>query len=219
MLPIALQKNLAIQATLEGNWKLAITINEALLKRSPLDIETLNRLAFVYTIIGKTTQAKNVYKKVLEIDIFNPIALKNLKRLDNTSSLITTAPTPQSVTNMFLEENGKTKIVLLINIAPQKTIQSLQIGQSLQFCIKRLKIFVLDHEEQYIGMLPDDISKRLIKFIDGGNLYNVYIKSTEPHAISIFIREKKRSPLFKDQVTFIAGEKHTLLFKKYPGKK
>jgi Flp pilus assembly protein TadD len=79
MLPTALQKQQAIQATLEGNWELAIAINEDLLKGNPSDIETLNRLAFAYSILGKTTQAKKAYKKVLEIDIFNPIALKILK--------------------------------------------------------------------------------------------------------------------------------------------
>lgn len=214
MLPIELQKHQAIQATIEGNWKLAITINEVLLEKNSLDIETLNRLAFAYTVTGQITQAKNAYKKVLEIDPLNPIALKNLKRLKNTASSITNHTTTHLFTNMFIEENGKTKIVLLINTAPSKIIQSLQVGQSLQFCVKRLKIFVLDNEEQYIGMLPDDISKRLIKFIDGGNLYEVYIKSIESNTVSIFIREKKRSHIFKDQATFIAGEKHEALFKK-----
>lgn len=218
MLPTALQKQQAIQATLEGNWDLAITINEDLLKGDPSDIETLNRLAFAYTIVGKTTHAKKTYKKVLELDIFNPIALKNLKRLGNNADSDTNGA-PQLVTNMFLEENGKTKIVSLINIAPSKVIQSLQTGQALQFCIKRSKIFVLDKKEQYLGMLPDDIGKRLIKFLDGGNEYEVYVKSLEPHSISVFIREKKRSSKFKNQPTFVTGEKHTLLFKKYPGKK
>src|SRR6185437_10139517 len=112
-----LQKHQAIQATLEGNWELAITINEALLKENPSDIETLNRLAFAYTVVGKTSHAKNAYQKVLEIDIFNPIAIKNLKRL-GTSTPSVSINTHQLVTNMFLEEIGKTKIVTLINMAP-----------------------------------------------------------------------------------------------------
>lgn len=212
-----LQKHQAIQATLEGNWELAITINEELLKGDPDDIETLNRLAFAYTVVGKTTHAKNAYQKVLEIDIFNPIAIKNLKRL----GIAPTAAngTPQLVVNMFLEESGKTKIVSLINTAPPKVIQSLQVGQKVDFCIKRLKIFILDEHKQYIGMLPDNVSVRLIKFLNGGNQYEVYIKSIEPHSLSIFIREKKRSAKFKNQPTFGAGENHSLLFKKEASKK
>ncbi|HSW87994.1 MAG TPA: hypothetical protein VLG12_02415 [Candidatus Saccharimonadales bacterium] len=207
-----LQKHQAIQATLEGNWELAITINEDLLKGNPGDIETLNRLAFAYTIVGKITHAKDAYKKVLEIDIFNPIAIKNLKRLGTGTS--TANGTPQLVVNMFLEESGKTKIINLINTAPPKVIQSLQVGQKVVLCIKRLKIFVLDENKQYIGMLPDNISTRLIKFLNGGNQYEVYIKSIETHSVSIFIREKKRSAKFKNQPTFGAGEMHSQLFKK-----
>lgn len=215
---MSLQKQQAIQATLEGNWELAITINEELLKENPSDIETLNRLAFAYTVVGKTTHAKNAYQKVLEIDIFNPIAIKNLKRLGSPTAPGATT-SHQFVTNMFLEESGKTKIVTLLNTAPMKIIQSLQVGQQVQMCIKRLKIFVLDENNQYIGMLPDNIGSRLIKFLNGGNTYEVYIKSIEGHSVSIFIREKKRSARFKNEPTFISGEKHALLFKKNLTKK
>jgi hypothetical protein len=207
---MSLHKQQAIQATLEGNWELAITINEELLKEDASDIETLNRLAFAYIVVGKKTHAKNTYKKVLEIDIFNPIAIKNLKRLDTASS--TNSNT--LVKNRFLEESGKTKIVTLLNTAPPKVIQSLQVGQTVKLCIKRLKIFVLDEENQYIGMLSDNISQRLIKFLKGGNMYDVYVKSIEPHSISIFILEKKRSSRFKNQPTFLATETHSPLFKK-----
>ena len=206
-------KHQAIQATLEGNWELAITINEEILKENPTDIETLNRLAFAYIVIGKTTHAKNAYNKVLEIDVFNPIALRNLKRLGiNTSP--TGASIPQIMTNMFLEESGKTKIISLVNVAPPSVLQKLQVGQMLKFCTKRFKIFVLDEKDQYIGMLPDSLGARLIKFIKGGNTYEVYIKSVENNTISIFIREKKRSARFKNQPSFLAGEKTVLLLKK-----
>ena len=212
-----LQKQHAIQATLEGNWELAITINEKLLKDDPYDIETLNRLAFAYTVTGKITHAKDAYKKVLEIDTFNPIACKNLKRL--SASPTASGASHQLVTNMFLEESGKTKIITLINIAQPRIIQSLQVGQVVNFSIKRLKIFVLDEKKQYIGMLPDNISTRLIKFLNGGNLYDVYIKSVDGHGVSIFIREKKRSSRFYNQPTFGTGEQHAILFKKTLGKK
>lgn len=206
-------KHQAIRATLEGNWELAITINEELLKDNPTDIETLNRLAFAYIVVGKTTHAKNAYKKVLEIDVFNPIAIRNLKRLGINASL-SNHPAPQIMTNMFLEESGKTKIISLINTAPSTVLQILQGGQMLKFCIKRFKIFVLDENDQYIGMLPDSLGARLIKFIKGGNTYEVYIKSAENHNISIFIREKERSVKFKNQPSFSSGEKTTLLLKK-----
>ena len=50
--------------------------------------------------------------------------------------------------------------------------------------------------------LPDDIAKRLIRFINGGNTYDAYIKAAEKNRITVFIREKKRTAKFKNQPTF-----------------
>lgn len=206
---MTLHKNLAIQTALMGDWEMAIAINEKILKADPLDIETLNRLAFAYTVIGRVKDAKQAYQKVLEIDVFNPIALKNLKRLGEVNPQ-KVSHAPQIVNNIFLEETGKTKIVTLINTAPPTIIQTLQLGQMLMTCIKRLKIFVLDDSGIYIGMLPDNIGIRLIKFLNGGNTYEVCVKAFEHHNVTVFIREKKRSAKFKNVPTFacIDGNSH-----------
>lgn len=220
------RKQQAIQTALMGNWEMAIVINEEILKENPTDIETLNRLAFAFTVVGKIKHARNAYQKVLALDIFNPIALKNLKRLEETGSY-KFLPTIQIVNNIFLEESGKTKIVTLINTAPPKVIKRLQVGQQLNLCIKRLKIFVLNNTNEYIGMLPDNIGKRLIKFVKGGNVYYIYVKAIENHSVTIFIKEKKRAARFKNQSSFGCIEKSSLSFKKespggknihYPGR-
>ncbi len=56
-------------------------------------------------------------------------------------------------------------------------------------------------------MLPDDIGKRLIKFLSGGNCYEAYIKTANRGKLSIFIRETKRSTRFKNLPSFSLGEK------------
>lgn len=202
MIPLKTQ---AIQIALTGDWEKAISLNQEILSLEPADIDTLNRLAFAYTVIGKLQEAKETYQKVLEIDAANPIALKNLKRLG--SSGIKTKPALHISTNMFLEESGKTKIVTLVNTAPNQTIKTLQMGQLLNLCIKRSKIFVQDEQKQFIGMLPDDIGKRLIRFLEGGNEYESYVKSAHDHEVVIFIKEVKRSNKFKDQPSFLFGDK------------
>ena len=138
MLPL---KNQAIQIALTGDWEQAILLNEELLQEDPKDIDTLNRLAFAYTALGKLKEAKETYQKVLNIDSANPIAQKNLKKLTNVSA--TQINIPKSIsTNMFLEESGKTKIVTLVNTAPAQVLRTLQVGQTVHLCIKRLKIFM-----------------------------------------------------------------------------
>ena len=199
-------KNQAIQTALMGDWDQAVTLNQELLKENPEDIDTLNRLAFAFSVLGKVKNARETYQRVLNIDNQNPIAVKGLKRLVGSSEKnnlnILKGPLLGLTDTMFIEESGKTKIVELVNIATPKTITSLIIGEALILRVKRLKIFVLDQKNEYVGVLPDDIGRRLIKFIKGGNNYEAYIKSLEEHRVIIFIKETKRSTRFKNQPSF-----------------
>lgn len=207
-------KDKAIQTALTGNWQDAISANKELIKENPKDIDALNRLALAYTITGKSKSAKMTYQKVLNIDPLNPIAIRNLKNLksskknskNDSSSIL-------GLNNQFIEETGKTKILDLVNIAPSSVIQTLRTGEKVTLSIKRLKIFVLKNEKQYIGVLPDDIGKRLIKFIKTGNKYEAYIKSVNPHKVIVFIKELKRASRLKNQPSFLSIAE-TMLFDK-----
>lgn len=204
MIPL---KSQAIQTALMGDWNTAIQINQELLEENPNDLETLNRLAFALTVVGKIKDAKKIYRKVLDIDEQNPIALKNLKRLTNSNKKTfynSQFILPNQINTMFIEETGKTKVIELVNLATPKIITNLMTGEILTLCIKRLKIFVLDGKKQYIGMFPEDIGKRLIKFIKGGNVYEACVKAIKDHHVVIFIKEIKRVPRFKNQPSFIS---------------
>ena len=194
-------KNQAIQTALEGNWQTAISINKTLIQEDPDDLDALNRLALAYTITGKIKEAKSNYQKVLNIDPLNPIALRNLKRLKGKDQTFGNGNLNTQINNKFLEEPGKTKVIELVNITQPKIIESLRTGQSVELSIKRLKIFVSEGK-QYIGVLPDDIAKRLIKFINSGCAYEVYLKSLNPHKVTVFIKEMKKTTKFKDQPSF-----------------
>lgn len=208
-------KSQAIKTALIGDWKNATAINKALLNDNPKDIEALNRLAFAFTVLGKIRRAKVIYKKVLKIDGLNPIALKNIKRLSEISSQKNIKNLALSTVNYaFIEETGKTKILELVNTTQSRVIARLSVGQSLSISVKRLKIFVQDKNKQYIGVLPDDIGKRLIKFIKGGNQYEAYVKSASNHQVIIFIREIKRAAKFKDQPSFPQSLGKNLNFEK-----
>lgn len=195
----------AIKATLSGDWESAIKLNKSLIEENPKDVEALNRMGLAYSILGKTKEAKESFDKVIEIDPLNSIALKNIKKLKNDQPNNENGVTFIQVNNIFIEETGKTKVVELINLAQAEILQSLQTGQAVDMSIKRLKIFV-QQGTKYIGVLPDDIGNRLIKFINGGNKYEAFVKSASHQSVSIFIRELKKSAKFKDQPSFV----HTL---------
>lgn len=214
MIPL---KDKAIKAMLLGNWQNATSLNKTLLKDNPNDIDTLNRLAYAFTVLGKIKDAKSTYKKVLKLDTLNQIAMRNMKRLSEIGfkkALKSKTNNFRHLNHTFLEETGKTKIITLVNLAQPKVISLLAAGQSLVICIKRSRIFIQDQNKQYIGVLPDDIGKRLIKLMKGGNVYDAYVKSSNAHNVSIFIKEAKRASRYKDYPSFLFPSEQDLTLSK-----
>jgi hypothetical protein len=202
---MTLLKDKAIRAMLLGDWKNAVTLNKDLIDENPKDIDALNRLAYIFTILGKIQDAKSTYKKVLKIDILNQIAIRNIKKLTEMEprQIAKSLSFIKGVNNIFLEETGKTKVISLVNTAQPKIIALLTTGQPVMIAIKRSKIFVQNQNEQYLGVLPDDIGKRLIKLIKGGNTYAACIKSATAHNVCVFIKETKRISRYKNQPSFL----------------
>lgn len=201
---MTLLKDKAIAAMLLGDWKNAVSLNKALIKENPNDLDALNRLAYAYTILGKIPEAKSTYRKVLKIDVLNQIAIRNIKKLTDmkTKSFAKNPSSVKGVNSTFLEETGKTKIISLVNTAQPKIIALLTTGQLAIIVVKRSKIFIQDQNKQYLGVLPDDIGKRLIKLMKGGNMYEVCIKSATEHNVCVFIKETKRVSRYKNQPSF-----------------
>lgn len=204
--------NQAINTALTGDWESAIKINQEILNENPNDVQALNRMGLAYIILGKSKNAKETYLKVLEIDPLNSIALKNLDKISNNSNGEGENIVIQ-VNNIFVEEPGKTKVIELINLAQSEILLTLQTGQAVDMSIKRLKVFI-SQGKKYIGVLPDDIGKRLIRFINGGNKYEAFVKSTSHQGVTIFIRELKKASKFKDQVSFLNQLEKKLNIKK-----
>lgn len=193
----------AIKCALSQNWKEAIRINQELLNEKADNVQALNRLAFAYLKSGNITSAKTTYRKVLKIDKYNPIATKNLKWLGNLNkndihhdSSISSTPT------IFLEEPGKTKIVILVHTAPTRVLCNLITAQKVFLLPKKHAVEIRDNKDTYIGALPDDLSHRLLRFINAGNTYDAYIKNVAKNSVSVFIRELKRGKRFVNIPSF-----------------
>jgi hypothetical protein len=201
---MTLLKDKAIQAMLLGDWKNATTLNKTLIKEDPRDIDALNRLAYAFTILGKIQDAKSIYRKVLKLDILNQIAIRNIKKLTDLEpkQIAKSLSSVKYVNSAFLEETGKTKIISLVNTAQPRIIALLTTGQPIVIMVKRSKIFVQDQNKQYLGVLPDDIGRRLIKLIKGGNTYTACIKSVSEHNVCVFLKETKRVSKYKNQPSF-----------------
>ncbi len=197
-------KTLAIEKALANNWEEAKSLNEQLVELNPQDIDSLNRLGFAYMKLNKFNKARETYKKVIQLDKTNPIAVKNINRLDTVSKSAKNGTSNNHTlsTNTYIEEAGKTKTVELKNVADKKTLSLFEPGDPVTIVIKRSKIFAQSSDKQYLGMLPDNISMRLITFMLGGNEYSACIKAVDEKSITIFIKETKKVNKFKNQASF-----------------
>lgn len=195
----------AIAAAIAGQWPQALELNRELLKQDKSNITALNRLAHAQTELGKIKEAKLIYQRVLRLDRYNPIALRNLEKLKKRKvrgqrkSLV--------LDTSFLEEPGKTKMALLLHLGDEKVIAQLDSGEEVQLSAGRYRVSVQTTNGKYVGRLPDDLSVRLIKFIRGGSVYQVLVKSAEPAEVKVFLREVEKSQKFANTPSFPAAPK------------
>jgi len=202
---------LAINAALSNDWATAIKVNKELLGKNSQDIEAVNRLGRAYLELGKLELAKQTYQKVLQIDPYNLIALKNLKRLAKvrTNGKVTNGLPNNCEENgknhnnqAFLAEPGKTKLANLVKLTTPTQLSLLCSGDEVFLLPKNHSIAVYDTNNQYLGALPDDLSHHLIPLIRGGNKYQVFVKRIAANALQVFIRETSRSKKFVNLPSF-----------------
>lgn len=193
----------AIDAALLQKWDEAIHINTVLLKLNKNNINVLNRLGFAYLQLGHITTAKKTFQKVIRLDEYNQIAIKNVKKLGIVRQKdLKKISLSQRSPMMFLEEPGKTKIVECVNTAPIQALSCACPGDEVLLKTKKHAVEVRTSNSVYLGALPDDIAFRLIKFISGGNTYSVHIKSVGKNSLVLFIRELTRGNRFLNQPSF-----------------
>src|SRR3989344_3693150 len=193
----------AIAAALRLDWKEAIRLNDQLVKKEKTDLDALNRLGFAYLKTGQMTQAKRTFHKVLKLDPYNQIALKNNKRAGALKRKDVAWQKGAAISPfLFLEEPGKTKIVTLVNPAPTHVLNGLSSGQEVALRPKNHAVEIRSENNAYLGVLPDDLSFKLLKLIPGGNQYHVHIKSIGKNSLTVIVREISRGKRFAGQPTF-----------------
>lgn len=202
----------AISAALSSNWEKALELNQQIVDTDPKNVEALNRLGRASFELGKLTQAKKYFDCALQNDPYNQIAAKFLKRIKTFSKKSPKGETSAETStylpvdgDMFIEEAGKTKMVSLLKVAEPQKLSTLSAGVQVKFVIKNHSIAVTDQGDDYLGVLPDDISHHLIRLIHGGNKYQAVIKNIKTNSLSLIIREVYRCPRFRNQPSFLEG--------------
>ncbi len=210
--------DLAIQASLNHNWKEAIRLNLQILKNQSDNVDALNRLARAYLQTGLKTKAETTYKKVLRHDKFNSIALKSLSLIKNFKVVHSKGSASQAsdFSRAFLEEPGTTKTVSLIRLGDYLVLSHLQPGDEVFLASREHCVSVITKSGDYIGRLPDDLASRMRLFIKAGSKYQVWAKSVDVtdksqnhQNVRIFIREISRGSKYAHNPSFPSSEKLT----------
>jgi len=211
-------RNQAIDEALNGNYEKAISLNKQVLAENESDIDSLMQLAHAYWQTGETALAKKYYRQVLSIEPNNGLAkkrlalinvLNNKKNSDNTAGR--RKPIKIVAISDLIEEPGKTKIVKLSNIGKPQHLSLLKIGEEVFLKMRKRRLEIRDIDNNFIGCLPDDISKRLIGFIQEKGIYETYIFSIDRNEVKVFIKEIFKSAKFHHISSFINEDSYLSL--------
>ncbi|MCR4329362.1 MAG: tetratricopeptide repeat protein [Candidatus Roizmanbacteria bacterium] len=200
------EKEKAVELSLNGKFDEASIILRNVLERTPEDTDALLQLAHCNMQSGNLKEAQKLYKLVVRLEPNNLLAQKKL--------LVITSLLQKNLQKVkrncgriipityLIEEPGKAKIVRLSTIGKTEDISRLNIGEEVFLKIRKRKIEVRDADSNFVGYLPDDISKRLTELMNGECKYEAFIFVVDKNECKIFVREIKKAHAFSSVSSF-----------------
>jgi len=198
-------ENYAVDAAIANDWEKAIKINKDILKLDTSNISCYLRLGFAYFQKSDFEQAKKYYKKAVKLQPNNNVASDNLEKikiLESRRSRKKRASSTNLDPNIFLEIPSKTKTVSLVNLGQKRLIAQLSVSQQVFLKTKKRRVEIRSTGNEYIGCLPDDLSRRLILFLKDKSEYSANIKEASLNKISVFIKEIKKGKKVNRFISF-----------------
>ncbi len=185
----------AIDAAINQRWDTAIELNKKIVAIDKTMLDPYLRLGYAYLQTKRIKEAREMYNKALRIQPKNQVAMDNLERiiiLEDKETKIIDQEGPVLDPKIFLEVPGKTRTVSLVNLGQKNHLAQLNVGQEVQLIPKSRKVEVRTKNGDYIGSLPDDLSKRLIFFLKAKSKYRAYIQEAALTRVMAFILEEKK---------------------------
>jgi tetratricopeptide (TPR) repeat protein len=185
----------AIQLALESKWEEAATLNRSIVQALPNDVDAWNRLGKALLELGRFREAHDAYGRSLQLDPVNPIAKRNLERLEGLQD--TEAPRREAVAkvaqDMFIEEVGKTGLTVLHN-TPREILPTVTAGDEVYLKPTDDEIRVETVQGEILGSVEPKLGLRLLRLMEGGNKYAAAVKSLTDNDIELIIKETFRDP-------------------------
>jgi hypothetical protein len=193
----------AIELALASRWAEAVQVNRGIMDRFGPDEDTLNRLGKAYTELGQLNDATEAYKSTLKMNPVNPIAVKNLSKLQRLRG---GQPVPTSKAKVdvdaFIEETGKTSLTALHVHAEGDPCSKVAGGDPVKLIVAGDTMNIETSRGVYLGHLEHALGRRLIKFLEGGNRYSGAVATCDGGAVKIIVRETYQDPKFFGRPSF-----------------
>ena len=193
----------AISLAMKNRWDEAAQINREILDLFPNEVDAFNRLGKALTELGRYAEARDAYAQAVKLDPLNGIASKNLQRLGKLAQEGSTAPAPSPVDpRLFIEESGKTTVTPLTDLRRTEATAKLSAGDQLQLERRGNQVVVTDQAGHEIGRIEPKLEQDLIRLLDFGNQYAVFVTAANEQSVHVIIRETHRSAAMANRPSF-----------------
>ena len=199
----------AQDAALDGNWELALALNDQMLERFPRDAEALNRKGRALIEMRQLAAARDAYSEALKADPANMIARRNLQRLEMLYNRTDGAPEGEHIvvstipnSAVFVEEVGRTWVDELANPAELGILAEVSPGEKLELTVNDGRLVVHSEDGRHLGEVEARTGSRVIDLIEGGNRFEAYALGISGQSLRFILRETFRDPSQADKIAF-----------------
>lgn len=193
----------AISLAMKNRWDEAAQINREILDIFPNEVDAYNRLGKALTELGRYAEARDAYSQAVKLDPLNGIATKNLQRLGKLATEGSAAPAPTPVDpRLFIEESGKTTLTQVTDMRRNEATTKLSAGDQLQLARRGNQVVVCDKAGIDLGRIEPKLEQDLIRLLDLGNQYAVFVTAATDQIVHVIIRETHRSAAMGNRPSF-----------------
>lgn len=199
----------AIALAVQSRWQDAIEVNRQIVDLAPNDAEAYNRLGKAYTETGEIVAAREAYERALQADPANLIAQRNLERLSHVSEMEAAELARRSGVRrlepqFFVEEIGKTGVVILQHPASPNVLATLAAGEQVMLEQQDKHLIATTMDGTYLGRIEDALATRLTRLMTGGNQYQAGVVGVDGNTVRVIIRETVQAPQNVGRISFPA---------------
>ncbi|MBN1176300.1 MAG: tetratricopeptide repeat protein [Dehalococcoidales bacterium] len=193
----------AIDLAMQARWQEAVEVNKEIIESYPEDVDACNRLGRAYMELGQYSLAREAYNRTIQMDPYNAIAARNLRRLsDLGESDEDDVETDTVDPHHFIEEIGKAGVVTLYELAPKENRARMVAGDKVVLKPEGSALVVENRRGVYMGKVDPKYAQRLVRLMLGGNQYTSSVVKSTMDMMTIIIRETYQHPSQVGKLSF-----------------